>query len=54
MSLEESIKNELVKKFLFLEGKIRAPRARRIFIDDIIHASTRGNSSRKKDLKITC
>jgi len=34
MTKEEILQN-LVKKFSFLEGKIRAPRARRIIIDDI-------------------
>jgi len=34
MTQEEILQN-LVKKFSFLEGRIRAPRARRIFIDDI-------------------
>ena len=32
---QEDILQNLVKKFPLLEGKIRAPRARRIFIDDI-------------------
>ena len=32
---QDQILQNLVKKFPFLEGKIRAPRARRIFIDDI-------------------
>lgn len=32
---QEDILQNLVKKFPFLEGKIRAPRARRVFIDDI-------------------
>ena len=32
---QDDILQDLVKKFTFLEGKIRAPRARRIFIDDI-------------------
>lgn len=32
---QNDIMQDLVKKFSFLEGKIRAPRARRIFIDDI-------------------
>ena len=34
MTQDEILQN-LVKKFAFLEGKIRAPRARRIIIDDI-------------------
>lgn len=34
MSQDEILQN-LLKKFPFLEGKIRAPRARRIFSDDI-------------------
>ena len=32
---QDEILQALVKKFAFLEGKIRAPRARRIIIDDI-------------------
>ena len=32
---QEVILQNLVKKFAFLEGRIRAPRARRIIIDDI-------------------
>ena len=32
---EGAIQELLLKKFPFLEGKIRAPRARRVFIDDI-------------------
>ncbi len=32
---QDEILQALIKKFSFLEGKIRAPRARRIFIDDI-------------------
>lgn len=32
---QDDILQNLVKKFQFLEGKIRAPRARRIIIDDI-------------------
>ena len=32
---QDEILNSLIKKFPFLEGKIRAPRARRIFSDDI-------------------
>ena len=34
MTQDEVLQN-LVKKFAFLEGRIRAPRARRIFSDDI-------------------
>lgn len=32
---EEALKDMLVKRFPFLDGRIRAPRARRIFIDDV-------------------
>jgi len=32
---QEDVLQNLVKKFPFLDGKIRAPRARRIFVDDI-------------------
>jgi Ni,Fe-hydrogenase III component G len=32
---EVALTEQLVKRFPFLDGKIRAPRARRIFIDDI-------------------
>ena len=32
---QDEILQDLIKKFQFLEGKIRAPRARRVFIDDI-------------------
>src|SRR3989339_1362720 len=33
MTKEEEIQQELIKNFSFLEGKIRIPRVRRIFID---------------------
>ena len=32
---QEDILQSLIKKFAFLDGKIRAPRARRVIIDDI-------------------
>ncbi len=35
MAKEEEIKQELIKNFDFLDGKIRVPRERRIFIDDV-------------------
>ena len=35
MAREEEMGQELIKNFDFLDGKIRVPRERRIFIDDV-------------------